>query len=149
MSKIDIIRRIANTKEGRAKIGLPNEIIQVNKEGENKYAFIYRSGCKVLIEASIETEVIRCILSEILPEDYKLEISQKNTDDDAYSIKCSVYNTRNFHTMSFSYGATYIEATGRCLLEIIKLTEDKDICYEQYNKDDIEKISTKRSRKKY
>ena len=142
MSKIDTIRRIANTKEGRARLGLPNEDIQVSKEGNNKYAFVYRSGHKVLTEASIETEVIRDILSEILPEDYKIEISQKNTDDAAYCIKCSVHNIRNFHTMSFSYGATHLEATGRCLLQIIKLTETKDICYEQYNQDDIEEIST-------
>ena len=139
---MDIIRRIANTEEGRSKIGLPNEEVQISNEGDNKYALVYVSGYVVIDESLFETEIIREILSDILPEDYKIEISQKNTDDIGYCVKCSIHNIRNFHTMSFSYGANHLEATGKCLLQVLKLLENKEIFYEEYGNNDFKKVST-------
>ncbi len=102
-SNIDIIKRIANTREGRVKMNLPNKKIQVSTDSSG-YSFIYEGGYTIISESKIETVVIRDILLNIIPEDYKIEITQIKCENKNYSTRCSVHSIRNHHTMSFSYG---------------------------------------------
>jgi len=128
MSKIDIIRRIANTTEGRSEMGLPDEKIQVSEDGDG-YSFIYTDGYIIIPESKLETVIIRNILVSSLPEDYKIEITQVVTEDNSFSTKCSIHNIRNHHTLSFSYGASHLEATGKCLIEVLNLIKNNEVIF--------------------
>lgn len=132
MSSIDIVKRIANTEEGRQKIGLPDEKIQVSKE-DNGFAFIHSGGYVFVSKSDIETTIIRDILVEMIPDDYKIEMTQKKTPDKEYSFRCAVYSTRNHHMISFAYGKSNLEATGKCLLDILKSIKNKEDSYGEFS----------------
>ncbi len=131
VSKIDIVRRIANTTDGKKEIGLPDEKIEVSRENDG-YAFIYNNGYVVVPDSKLETVVIRSILLRIIPDGYKIEVIQALDDNGVCSIKCSVYSSRNHHTLAFSYGGDQVEATGKCLLDILTMVKNKELTYVEY-----------------
>jgi hypothetical protein len=131
VSKIDIIRRIANSKEGKKEIELPNEKIEVVREGDG-YAFLYSNGYVVVPDAKLETVVIRTILSNTIPDDYKIEVTQAKDENGMCLIRCAVYSSRNHHTLAFAYGADQVEATGKCLLDILAMVKNKELTYVEY-----------------
>lgn len=133
MSKIDIVRRIANTEEGKLEMGLPDERkIQVSRD-EDGFSFVYSDGYLVVPESKLETIVVRNMMIEVLPEDYKIEVTHVKTDDNLFCTKCSVHSTRNHHTLSFAYGQDALEATGKCLLDILKLKKSGEESYEEHS----------------
>jgi len=133
MKKIDIITAITNTDAGRAELGLPNEKIVVSDEG-GSYAFVYSKGYARISESEFETIVMRNILSKIIPDDYKVEVSQTKGDE---MIRCSVYSKRMHHTMAYGYGTTHIEAIGKCLLSVNKAVEKGEVVYGELGKDKL------------
>jgi hypothetical protein len=132
MCNIDLIRRIANTIEGRTEIGLPNEKIQVSEE-DKAYVFIHSSGFISIPKSNMETTVVRNILSSLLPDGYKVEMTFSKENDNNYSNRCSVHSIRNHHTLTFAYGKSSLEASSKCVLGILNLIKNGEDKYESIN----------------
>lgn len=131
MRKIDIIAAIANTKAGRSEINLPDERIAVSDEG-GIISFVYSGGYKKIPESEFETVIMRNILHNIVPEDYKVEVTYDNGEN---MTRCSIHSRRMHHTIAYGYGNSHIEAIGKCLLSVNKAIEKGEIVYGELGKD--------------
>ena len=130
MVDINIVKRLFGLEKVRREVKIKDEITTVAKDGDS-FAIIHGDGYIVISTPVLETEIIRKILVNSIPAEYKVEVTQVVTEDLNYSIKCSVHSIRTHHTLVFSYGRTHIEATGKCLLELNRLIEKDELEYDE------------------
>ena len=82
-----------------------------------------KSEGRVIPLWDMEINVIKEVLADLIPEDFRIELHQEQGRNSTPNSRCSIVNTRRHLTFAFAYGDTSLEALIKCLNRVFLLVE--------------------------